>query len=304
MTHSTDAATLPTISLVIPNFNSGDVLARALRSVREQHYPRLQLIMADGGSTDSFRSILESNRDLFDVVLSETDRGQADAINKGFRHAKGEILGWLCSDDELTAGSLHHVGRLFRERPDADVVTGRCERIYPDQTRCVIPAEPTAFLQVGLRDRLEQPSTFWRRELFEKVGGVDESFQLVFDWELWAKFARAGAKLLTTDVVLSRYYFTETNKTSAAGQKHVQEAVRIIQKYGRLGPFTARLYSFLFHAFDLKGCLDSPPTCTRARLLAYRLFRKSVLALRGRRLLEFYNFHFASRQARGLVWWR
>lgn len=295
---------LPSISLVIPNYNSGEVLARAIDSVRAQSYPRLQLIMADGGSTDSFRTILESNRDLFDVVISERDRGQADAINKGFRSASGEILGWLCSDDELAPGALHHVGRLFCERPDVQVITGQCERIYPDQMRSIIPAEPTAFAQVGLRNRIEQPSTFWRRELFDAVGGLDESFHLAFDWDLWARFAKAGGKLLTTDVVLSRYYFSETNKSSAAGAKHVREAVRIIRKYGRMGPLTAGIQSFIFHAFDMKGCLDSPPTSSRWRLLLYKLFRRGLLAVRAHWLLQFYNFHFASRQARGLVWWR
>src|SRR5580700_589032 len=144
---------MPTsISIVIPNFNSGPVLERAIQSLIAQQYPNLQIILIDAGSTDASREIIERYRHLFDTVIIEKDRGQADAINKGFSYARGEILGWLCADDELLSNALRQIAEKFAADPSIDVVTGGCERVFADGARTLVPADPNAWQIVNVQN--------------------------------------------------------------------------------------------------------------------------------------------------------
>ena len=142
------------ISLVVPNYDSGPLLERAVRSVLDQGYPNLQLIVADAGSTDASRATIDRYRAHFAVVLSGPDGGQADGLNRGFRHASGDVHGWLCADDELLPGALHHVNGLFRQHPAAGVVTGGCERVFADGSTRLVPADA---------DPRRSSPTKWRR---------------------------------------------------------------------------------------------------------------------------------------------
>ncbi len=291
------------ISLVIPSYNSGRTLERAIQSLIAQNYPDLQLILADAGSTDESREILERYRGAFDVWISEPDGGQADGLNKGFARADGEIFGWLCADDELLPGALCHVASIFEANPAAGVVTGACERVYPDGSRALSPADSQAWDKIATLDVIEQPSTFWRAALHRSVGPLDTSFDLAFDWDLWCRFARARAALVTTEQVLSRYYFSSTNKSGSAGDLFAREAFRILRRYGPLRGRLAYIYRFLYRHFDLHGCWDAPGSCSALRIAA---FLATLTVLRwtvGPRLLHRYNWHFAARQQRGLKWW-
>src|SRR5690349_5311199 len=124
-------------SIVIPNYNGGATLERAIRSLIEQDYPDLQLIVCDSESTDNSRDVIEKYRQHFDRVVIEKDKGQADGLNKGFAQATGDVFGWLCSDDELTPGALRRAAELLENNPDADLVMGACERLFADGTRIV-----------------------------------------------------------------------------------------------------------------------------------------------------------------------
>jgi glycosyltransferase involved in cell wall biosynthesis len=291
------------ISIVIPNFNSGIVLERAIQSLLAQNYPDLQLILIDAVSTDPSREIIERYRHHFDTVIIEKDNGQADAINKGFSHARGEIFGWLCADDELLPGALHHIMAAFAADSSADVITGGCERVFADNTRKVIPADPNSWQIVNVQNPIEQSATFWRSSLHRKVGPLTLQYHLAFDWDLWNRFQRAGAKLITIEPTLSRYYFSDTNKTGNAGRLFATEAFSILRRYGPMMGGLAHIFRFLYFHFDLKGCYDNPPTCG---LLRSHTFIWTLAALRvsiGKRLLYLYNWHFASCQERGLKWW-
>jgi glycosyltransferase involved in cell wall biosynthesis len=293
----------PRISIVIPNYNSGVVLERAIRSLLSQDYPNLQLIMMDAASNDESRDTIERYRHVFDVVVSEKDKGQADAINKGFARANGDVFGWLCADDELIPGALRRVGEIFESDPTADVITGACERVFADGSRCVIPPNPKSWEIIGIQDPVEQSATFWRSRLHRKVGELTLEFHLAFDWDLWNRFKRAGGKLVTTDQLLSRYYFSETNKSGSAGRTFAKEAFVILRRYGPMGGLLAHLYRFLYRHFDLHGCYDQPPTCTPTRSKCFVLTLRAMRALVGQERLYQYNWHFASCQERGLKWW-
>jgi glycosyltransferase involved in cell wall biosynthesis len=291
------------ISIVIPNFNSGDTLERAIHSLIDQDYPHKQLILVDGGSVDGSIPIIDKHRGHFDTVISERDRGQADALNKGFSQADGDIFGWLCADDELLPGAMRHVAALFENDPEAEVLTGRCERIYPDGSTYISPARSDAWEVINVQDVIEQPSTFWRSSFHRRLGELDVSYRMAFDWDLWVRMRNMNARLITTDRILSRYFFTKSNKSGNAGNEFAEEAFRIIRKYGPLHGGLAYIFRFLYYHFDLKGAFVYPPSSSRFR---WTLFRWTWCFLRfviGQRLLYLYNWHFAACQEQGLEWW-
>lgn len=291
------------ISIVIPNYNSGDQLERALRSLLAQQYDNLQLILVDACSSDQSRRTIEQFRSRLDTVIIEQDRGQADGLNKGFRHATGEIRGWLCADDELLPGALSHVAELFQQHPEAGVITGDCQRVFSDGASYVVAAEPEAWKKIAIQNVIEQPSTFWRSDLHQRAGELDCSYDLAFDWDLWNRFKRCGATILPTHRVLSKYYFSQTNKSGNSGRRHAAEAFRVVREYGPLYGGLAYIFRFLYFQFDLAGCYDNPPTCGLLRSHLFIWTLALLRALIGRRLLYLYNWHFASCQERGLKWW-
>jgi glycosyltransferase involved in cell wall biosynthesis len=291
-------------SIVIPNYNGGATLERAIRSLIDQNYPDLQIIVCDSESKDNSREIIEKYRPQLDTVIIEKDKGQPDGLNKGFARATGDIYGWLCSDDELAAGALAAAAKLFEANPDADMVIGGCQRLMSDGTSYVIPApDPKKWDRINIQCCVEQPSTFWRSALHKKVGPLDISYFLAFDWDFWNRLHRAGAKLVTTDQVFSNYYFSQTNKTSSAGNRQMQEMFRVVRKYGPMWGGVAHIYRFLYNHFDLHGCYDKPPTCTllRSHMFVWTLAFLRVLI--GQDLLYLYNWHYASCQQRNLKWW-
>jgi glycosyltransferase involved in cell wall biosynthesis len=165
----------PSISIVIPNFNSGPVLERAIKSLIAQDYADLQIILMDGGSSDESRQTIEKYRHLLDTVVIEKDKGQADALNKGFLLARGDVWGWLCADDELIPGALNEVARVFSENSNAGVVTGACERVFADGSRLVCPPDADPWQKINVQNVIEQSATFWRAGLHRRVFGYEQN---------------------------------------------------------------------------------------------------------------------------------
>ncbi len=184
----------PTISIVIPNLNCAEFLERTILSVIEQNYPKLELIMVDGGSTDGSLEIIERYKSYFAHITSGPDTGQANAINKGFAVSSGDIMGWINSDDLLTRNCLATVGRVFGSRPDISWllgnstvidVKGKMQRSTPPD------AHTRARFLAGDYQWLQQESCYWRRPLWERAGSrLDESYKLAVDGELWLRFFR------------------------------------------------------------------------------------------------------------------
>jgi glycosyltransferase involved in cell wall biosynthesis len=208
---------LPVLSIVTPSFNQGRFLERTLRSVLEQNYPRLEHIVQDGGSTDETVEVLKRFADRLCHWESRRDAGQADAINRGFRHATGEVMAYLNSDDLLLPGALAYVGQFFAGRPEVDVVYGH--RIVIDEDdrevgRWVLPPHDDRVLT--WKDYVPQEALFWRRRIWERVGGrLDESFQFALDWDLLLRFREAGAVFARAPRFLGAFRAHREQKTSA-----------------------------------------------------------------------------------------
>lgn len=290
-------------SIVIPNYNSGHVLERAITSVLDQDHAGVQLIVADGGSTDVSPEVLGRYASRFDPLIQRSDSGQADALNYAFRHANGEIRGWLCADDELLPGSLSHVAQIFDEHPKISVVAGASERVFEGHFRNFVPVELNAWDILPVQNPFDQPSVFWRADLHRRVGELDTSFRLAFDWDFWCRLRKASARLHITPRALSRYYFSAHNKSSLAGSGHINEQFRVVRRHGPRWGAVAYAYRHLYRHFDLKGCLDDPPSCPPDLLRTFQRRKALFGLLFGRQWIDLYNWHFASLQERKLDWW-
>jgi glycosyltransferase involved in cell wall biosynthesis len=218
------------VSIVTVCLNQAATLERAIRSVLDQAGPPVEYIIIDGGSTDGSREIIERYADRLDWWVSESDRGQSHALNKGFDRASGQIVGWLNADDELAPVAVQKVRERFA-KTGYDLVCGACRYAYSDGRAEIRGVESIDLRQLTVWDPIHQPSCFWRRSLHETAGGLDESLHYGMDWDLWIRLQLAGARMLPVDDVLSTYHVSGENKTSIGGEERNREMYRILTRY-------------------------------------------------------------------------
>lgn len=221
---------LPRISIVTVSLNQAGTIEAALRSVFAQGNDLAEYIVIDGGSSDGTREVIAEDADRLTYWVSEPDRGQSHALNKGFARASGDVLGWLNGDDVLLPGALRAVREEFA-RDDCDVLCGACRYEYPDGSAVVRGVSEGELRQLPIYDPIHQPSCFWRRELHERAGGLDENWHYGMDWELWMRFRRLGARFKVTDRVLSVYRVGQTNKTTVGGERRNREMFEILSRH-------------------------------------------------------------------------
>lgn len=182
---------LPKISVVTPSFNQAQFLEETIQSVLDQKYPNLEYIIIDGGSTDGSVEIIQKYSEHLAYWVSEPDEGQTDALVKGFGRASGDVLCWLCSDDLYEPYTLHEVAEVFVRHPQWQVVYG--DSLWIDANgRPIRPKKEidfNHFIWLYSGNYLPQPSTFWRRGIYQRVGGLDARWNLAMDADLWIRFA-------------------------------------------------------------------------------------------------------------------
>ena len=223
----------PKISIVTPSFNQGEFVEETILSVIHQEYPNLEHLFIDGGSTDNTMEIVERYADRFQYIVSEPDRGQSHALNKGFDRATGEIVTWLNSDDRFAPGALYAAALAFYTS-QADVVAGVCQ-VFEGRREVLHHVTSSAPGPMSLRDILDvencwlkgkffhQPEVIFTRAIWEKAGGmVDESLYYSMDYEMWARLAAAGAKICPIAHPIAQFRMHEAQKTSTT-QKYKPE---------------------------------------------------------------------------------
>jgi glycosyltransferase involved in cell wall biosynthesis len=196
-------------SIVTCSYQQGRFLESTIRSVLDQAYPELEYLVLDGGSTDQSVKILRRYDDAIAYWHSAADAGQTDALAKGLARARGDLMGWLCSDDLLLPGALNAVATFFDQNPDVDAVYG--DALWIDEEGDFIrPKKEIAFNRFIFHydhNYIPQPSMFWRRRLYERVGGLNRKFNLAMDNDLWDRFS-AVSRIAHLPQYLScmRYY--------------------------------------------------------------------------------------------------
>ncbi len=207
---------LPTIARVTPSYNQAPYIGQTVESILGQAYPRLRYAVLDGGSSDGSAEIIARHASRLDYWHSQRDKGQGDAISSGFRKVEGEIMGWLNADDLLTPGSLWIIADYFERHPDVDVLYGNRILIDGDGNeigRWILPPHDSEALVMA--DVVPQETCFWRSSLWERVGGIDPSFQFALDWDLLLRFRSAGARFRHIPAFLGCFRVHEQQKTSA-----------------------------------------------------------------------------------------
>jgi len=182
----------PLVSIVTPSYNQGQFIEETLLSVLNQDYPKIEYLVMDGGSRDQTLDVLKKYEGRLTYV-SEKDAGQSDAINKGFRRAKGEILAWLNSDDTYLPHAVEKAVAYLGEHPDTDMVYGEGYFIEENGDRMKrYYTEPFDLQKLSERCYICQPTVFLRRRVLSEVGLLDARKQFCFDYEYWI---RIGQKL-------------------------------------------------------------------------------------------------------------
>ncbi|MCX6164366.1 MAG: glycosyltransferase family 2 protein [Ignavibacteriae bacterium] len=219
-------------SIITPSYNQGRFIKDTIESVISQNYYDIEHIVIDGGSTDDTVEILKSYSHL--KWISEQDKGAANAINKGVRIAKGDIITWINSDDYYEKNIFNDIARVFEENPEISFVYGNL--IFVNETKKILHIDKTEeyvvenFIHKNA-DGLRQPCTFFRKSLFEKVGGLDESLKCVFDYDLFIKML-----LITKPYYLNKNlaYYRDYGNTLTRRNIKTQgmEIIKVARKYG------------------------------------------------------------------------
>ena len=222
----------PLISVVVPSYNHAHFIRQTLDSVLEQGYPALQLVVVDGGSQDGTAEILKAYASDLYWWVSEPDRGQTDALIKGFSRTTGDIQCWLNSDDLLEPWTLAEVGAWFARNPSGDVVFG--DMTWIDESGRELRAQReipfNRFIWMHTYNYVPGMSTFWRRHVYEAVGGLDARFNLAMDADLWIRMADI-TKLHHVRRSWSRMRFYASQKNLRLREASDREDQRIRARY-------------------------------------------------------------------------
>jgi len=227
---------LPKISIVTPCFNHAEFLEKTILSVLSQNYPDLEFIIMDGGSTDGSVDVIKRYEKQLTHWVSEKDRGQSHAINKGLYKTSGDVLTWLNSDDCLEPGALHLVASQVRRYPNAGAFVGHGrivntagKEIYFKKAGELTFERFCQWLDGG--DFL-QPSCFFRRSAWELVGPLDEQTHIAFDVDYWLRMAKKGVQFQAVDALLSTSLSHERAKTTAFKNHMVVDTAVVVIRAG------------------------------------------------------------------------
>jgi ADP-heptose:LPS heptosyltransferase/glycosyltransferase involved in cell wall biosynthesis len=213
---------LPQLAIVTPSYGQDRFIESTMLSILNQNYPRLRYVVQDGGSKDRSAAIIARYAKRLHYWESVRDKGQADAVRKGFLHLESslgpdDIMAWLNSDDLIAPRALRYVAEYFATHPEVDVIYGH--RIIIDTEdrdvgRWVMPRHDAPSLE--WIDYIPQETMFWRKSAWDKAGGIDPSFQFALDWDLLARFHRAGCVIKRVPYFLGCFRVHAEQKTSQA----------------------------------------------------------------------------------------
>jgi glycosyltransferase involved in cell wall biosynthesis len=225
---------LPLVSIVTPSFNQVPFLEATIRSVLGQDYPRIEYMIVDGGSTDASVEIVQKYAPKLAWWVSEADRGQTDAINKGFGRANGQIFAWLNSDDTYEPGAVSAAVEYLQGHPEVGMVYADCNFI--DEQGHVIGKFGAAQTDYNRLRRgyvhIPQQTMFFRAELWQAVGPLDPSFYFAMDYDLWVRIAARVPIQYLPGQTWANFRIHTSGKTIAADDRCWPEMLRVHYRDG------------------------------------------------------------------------
>lgn len=232
---SLDAIRLPSLSIVIPSFNSGEYIESAIRSVLLQEYPNLELIVVDACSEDQTGEVLEHYKDFIDKVIREPDNGQSDAIRKGLLAARGDFFNWVNADDMLAPGALRSLFQPYKE--GTDIISGFVQNVNANgSARSVFGnfgfSSSALLYTIGSFARypsfsFHQPGVWIKTDLIKKIG-INTKYNYIFDLDLFIRVLAFGASVLHTKHIVSCFRYHENSKTCSSAIEFHRE-VRVMR---------------------------------------------------------------------------
>lgn len=254
---------LPKISIVMPSYNQVRFIERSILSVLNQDYPNLELIIIDGGSTDGTVDVIQKYCEYVSYCISEKDRGQSDALNKGFKRCTGDIYGWLNSDDLYLPRAFEHAVQKFNACPSKKIVFGDWLTIDTENQLIdynhAFDFNLNHFKYEGFH--LNAQSMFWRREVHEKFSGFDIGLYNTMDYQMILEFGitMGQSSFARIHSALGAFRRYEGQKTGAMNSnvlkehKQMAERYKYTDKYRAIGWFK-RLYFRVRRAFWYVKC--------------------------------------------------
>ncbi|MBI5841200.1 MAG: glycosyltransferase [Chloroflexi bacterium] len=224
----------PLVSIITPSFNQARYLEATMQSVLAQDYPRLEYLIVDGGSLDGSVDIIKKHESKLAWWVSEKDRGQTDAINKGFARANGEILAWLNSDDTYNAGAVSAAVEYLQEHPEVGMVYSDCNYINEEgQVIGKFPAAQTdqRRLRAGYV-HIPQQTMFFRADLWKQVGPLDPSFYFAMDYDLWTRIAAHSQIKYLPGQTWANFRLHTSGKTITADDRCWPDMLRVHYRDG------------------------------------------------------------------------
>ncbi|MCL0082949.1 glycosyltransferase [Thermodesulfovibrionales bacterium] len=222
----------PKISIVTPSYNQGQFLERTILSVLNQNYPNLEYIIIDGGSTDRSVEIIKKYEEYLAYWVSEKDKGQSDAINKGFQKSTGKILAYINSDDTYNPEAFLKIAKAFNESPKTDLMFGNVNYINSHDNlvgECRFTKFDVSTL-IYEGGNLHQPGVFWIRDTYEKIGGFNPKYRFCMDFDFFCRVAEIG-NLNNIREYIANFRHHENSKSSTIGHIGLIEHEEIAKRY-------------------------------------------------------------------------
>ncbi len=225
----------PLITVITPSYNQGQFIEETILSVLNQTYNNIQYIVVDGGSTDSTMEVVGRYKDKIDIIIHENDQGQTDAINKGFRLAKGELVGWINSDDLLYSDCLEKIVALYNEHPEGAIFYSSHNDTIDKNAKLlktIVKNIPNKNHLLNIDYWLHQQASFYNTAMVKNLNYIDPSIYFNMDLDLWLRLLDYGEIYSYKEKALGAFRMWEETKTTNGRHLFLRETRKILKKNG------------------------------------------------------------------------